>query len=99
MRVPAHHLEIAPATFVLEVVQVAAVAPAVVRRPRVTTDVRHEVPNATALSNPLEDLADAADGHRKAVAPEEDRLAAAGMLLSKVFDIPIECARCLSSDP
>lgn len=71
MGISADHLEVAPTAFVLEVVQVAAVAPAVVRRPGVSADVRHEVPDATALADALEDLADTANGHHVVPALEE----------------------------
>src|SRR5437867_9535735 len=53
MRVPADHLEIAPSAFVLEVVQVTAVSPAIVRGPRMPANVGCEVTHAAPRSDSL----------------------------------------------
>ncbi len=98
MGVPPDHLEVAPAAFVLQVVQVAAVAPAVIRRPGVPANVRRKVLDPAAFPNPLENLSDAADGQGQPVASEENRPTAARVLVAKVLDVPVQRACCLSSN-
>ena len=99
MRVPPDHLEIAPSAFVLEVVQVTAGSPAIVRRPGMPANVSCEVTHTAPRSDSLEYEPETTSGHAVAVLAEENRLVIAFVSLAEVLDVPIQSSRSLSSDP
>ena len=99
MRVPPDHLEIAPSAFVLEVVQITAVSPAVVRRPGMPANVSGEVTDTAPPSDSLEYEPEPASGHPVAVLAKEDGLTASFVSLTEVLDVPIQRSRGLSPDP
>ena len=98
MRVSADHLEIAPSALVLEVVQITAVSPAIVRRPRVPANVGCEVTHAAPGSDPLENEPETTSGHPVAVLPEKNRLVVSFGSIAEVVDVPIQRSRRLASD-
>ena len=98
MRVPPDHLEIAPSAFVLEVVQVTAVSPAIVRRPRMPANVSREVTHATPRSDSLEYEPETTPGHPVAVLPKENGLAIAFVSLPEVLEVPIQRSQCAFAD-
>src|SRR5437763_16815331 len=97
MRVSPDHLEIAPSALVLEVVQVTAVSPAIVRRPRMPANVSREVTHAAPRSDSLEYEPETTSGHPVAVLAEKNGLAVSLVSLTKVLDVPIQRSRRLSS--
>jgi len=99
MRVPTDYLEIAPSAFVLEVVQVTAVSPAIVRRPRLPANVSREVTHAAPRSHSLEYEPKTTSGHPVAVLAQEDGLVISFVSLAEVLDVPIQRSSRLSSDP
>src|SRR5437870_5279210 len=98
MRVSADHLQIAPSALVLEVVQVTAVSPAIVRRPRMPANVSCEVTHAAPRSDSLEYEPETTSRHPVGVLAQKDGLVISFVSLAEVLDVPIQRSRRLSSD-
>src|SRR2546428_6983924 len=99
MRVATDHLEIAPSALVLEVVQITAVSPAIVRRPRVPANVSCEVTYTAPRPDSLENEPETTSAHPVAVLPEKDRLVVSFGSITDVVAVPIQRSRRLASDP